>query len=322
MLEIESYSSQLQETWDRFVCRSNNGTIFHTRKFLNYHPSDRFSDHSLIFRKNGKIIALFPAAILAEEDGDLLASHPGASFGGFVVPEDINLRRSFDLVENLIEYARAQRFAGIDLTLPPIFYSRKIENYLDFALFKNQFLYRKREISSFVTLDFSPDEVLQAFKPEARTAVRRAQKLDITVKKSTDFDAFYRILKRNLKMRHNVTPTHSLAELEQLHDIFPESVQLYGAFLGDQMIAGVVMFHCNRLVTLAFYISHNEEFQEYRPVNLLFYEIFRESIQQGFRYLDFGIFTVNMEPNWGLARFKENFGSKGIFRDSFRRMFT
>jgi len=144
MLEIESYSSHLQETWDRFVYRSNNGTIFHTRKFLNYHPSNRFSDHSLIFRKNGKIIALFPAALLAEEDGALLASHPGASFGGFVVPEDINLRRSFDLVENLIEYARAHRFAGIDLTLPPIFYSRKIENYLDFALFKNQFLYQLR----------------------------------------------------------------------------------------------------------------------------------------------------------------------------------
>ncbi len=322
MLELEPYSSNLQETWDRFAAHSNNGTIFHTRKFLNYHPSDRFSDHSLVFKNNGKIVALFPAALSADGEDALLVSHPGASFGGFVVREEINLRLSFDLVETLIEYSRLHDFAGIDLTLPPIFYSRKIENYLDFALFKNRFSYRKREISSFVTLDFSPDDVLPAFKPEARTAVRRAKKLNIVVKKSTDFAAFYRILKRNLKMRHNVTPTHSQAELEQLHDIFPETVQLYGAFLQNQMIAGVVMFHCNPLVTLAFYISHNEDFQEYRPVNLLFYEIFRESIQQDFRYLDFGIFTVDMEPNWGLARFKENFGSKGIFRDSFRRMFT
>jgi hypothetical protein len=24
-----------------------------------------------------------------------------------------------------------------------------------------------------------------------------------------------------------------------------------------------------------------------------------------------------MDPNWGLGRFKENFGSRGIFRDTF-----
>jgi lipid II:glycine glycyltransferase (peptidoglycan interpeptide bridge formation enzyme) len=39
--------------------------------------------------------------------------------------------------------------------------------------------------------------------------------------------------------------------------------------------------------------------------------------EEGFKFLDFGIFTVNMEPNWGLGRFKENFGARGILRDTF-----
>jgi hypothetical protein len=43
---------------------------------------------------------------------------------------------------------------------------------------------------------------------------------------------------------------------------------------------------------------------------------------EGFSFLDFGIFTVNMEPNWGLGRFKENFGSRGIFRDTFYKELT
>ena len=34
------------------------------------------------------------------------------------------------------------------------------------------------------------------------------------------------------------------------------------------------------------------------------------------KFLDFGIFTVNENPNMGLARFKENFGANGIFRDT------
>ncbi len=317
MLQIERYSEKLSEVWDDYVRNSNNGTLFHMRRFLGYHPPDRFEDHSLVFREEGKIVALFPAVARRDERGRMLVSHPGASFGGFVVAKDINLRRSFDIVEALLNHARAEEFEGLEMTLPPIFYSHKINHYLDFALFRNGFDYRKREVSSFVTLDFSPEEVLATFKNEARTAVRRAQKLGVQVRETEAFDAFYPILKRNLKLRHNVQPTHTLEELIRLHALFPEQIRLYGAFVDEKMVAGVVMFHCNPLVTLAFYISHDEAYQQYRAVNLLFYEIIRRSIEQGFRYLDFGIFTVNMEPNWGLARFKENFGSKGIFRDTF-----
>ena len=317
MFEVELFSQDKKKIWDQFIWDSNNGTLFHTRKFLSYHPKDRFTDNSLLFFKKGKLLALFPAIILKTESGKILNSHPGASFGGFVVQKEINLKNAFELVETLVKYGQSNGYTGLDMTLPPIFYSWKIQNYIDFALLRNQFVYRKREISSFVTLDFSENDVLPAFKNEARTAVRRSQKLGIRIKKSDDFSSFYKILKKNLKMRHDVDPTHSLKELVLLNRIFPDKVQLYGAFLEDQMIAGVVMFFCNELVTMAFYISHEKKFQEYRPVNLLFYEIFRESIRKGFRYFDFGIFTVDMDPNWGLARFKENFGSKGIFRDSF-----
>ena len=37
---------------------------------------------------------------------------------------------------------------------------------------------------------------------------------------------------------------------------------------------------------------------------------------------DFGIFTVNGEPNMGLGRFKENFGASGIFRDTIELKFN
>ncbi len=316
-LTVVRFRPERAHEWDAFVWAANNGTLFHTRKFLSYHPPERFRDHSLFFLEEGRIAAVFPAAEREQEQGRFLVSHPGASYGGFVVPQAINLERAFDLVETLLTYAGRQGFRGVEMTLPPIFYSRKINHYLDFALFRSGFDYRKREVSSFVTLDFSEDEVLATFKNEARTAVRRAQKLGVEVRESEDYASFYPILQRNLKLRHNVRPTHTLEELQRLHRLFPERVQLFGAFLGEKMIAGVVMFHANPLVTLAFYISHDQEYQRYRAVNLLFYEIFRRSIRRGFRYLDFGIFTVNMEPNWGLARFKENFGSKGIFRDTF-----
>ena len=81
------------------------------------------------------------------------------------------------------------------------------------------------------------------------------------------------------------------------------------------MIAGVLNFLINKRVVLAFYISHDEEYKDYRPLNLLFYKIFEWAIYSKYKIYDFGTFTLNQEPNMGLGRYKENFGASGVFRD-------
>ena len=121
---------------------------------------------------------------------------------------------------------------------------------------------------------------------------------------------------RTTRWRHGVSPTHTLEELQRLVALFPDDIRLLAAFLDDRMIAGLAIFDANREVTLTFYISHDEAYQEYRAVNLLFYEFISQAIAGGFKYLDFGTFSLNMQPNFGLARFKESFGSSGLFRET------
>lgn len=316
--EVVRYSSEYAETWDAFVDASNNGTLFHKRSFLNYHPPDRFIDDSLMFYKKGRLIAVFPAARRHGDDEKVLISHPGASFGGFVTRLDLTLRDAERLVKALVRYARDQHYGAIDMTLPPIVYLHRPSHYIDFALYQAGFRYRKREVSSVVPLPYNENEVMALFTPQARRNVRKAQRLGVMVRQHDDLVTFYDILKHNLKLRHNVIPTHSLAELQLLARTFPQAIRLFAAFVEKRMVAGIVLFDANSRVTLAFYISHLEAFQQYRAVNLLFYEAFCWAIRQGFTYLDFGLFTVNMVPNWGLAQFKESFGAQGVFRDSMR----
>ena len=176
--------------------------------------------------------------------------------------------------------------------------------------------YLKREVSSILFLEDSIEENLTKFNPAHRQAVRKAQRMNVDVRQTDDVESFYEILRKNLKTRHGVEPTHTVAELKNLHTLFPDHIQLNGAFVKDNMIGGVVNFIANNDVILAFYISHDEDYQEYRPINLLFYEIFRWAISNNYSVFDFGIFTVNEEPNMGLAKFKEKFGASGIFRDT------
>ncbi len=310
-------SSLLDTEWDSFIDESDNGTIFHKRQFLSYHPRNKFQDASIIFRKNDNLFAVFPAAVIEREGKKILSSHSGASYGGFVYKSNLNLKEAFEMVEGLTEYALSLKCSRIQLTIPPIIYQSKYSNYIDFALVKNGFNYLKREVSSVVQLDVEKEKLLSTYRSEARTAVKKAVKLGVEIAECERFEEYYEILKKNLKLRHNVTPTHTLAELIKLKNMFPGKIRLWGAFLGEKLIAGVCNFSANDKVVLAFYISHDEAYQEYRAVNLLFYEIMKRSSDEGFRFLDFGIFTVNMDPNWGLGRFKENFGARGIFRDTF-----
>lgn len=317
MIEVNKFIEKQSDLWEEIVANANNGTIFHTRQFLSYHPSGRFTDHSLIFSKKDKSFVVFPAAERSVANKKFLVSHPGTSYGSFVVPEALSFSDSYALVEVLIKYAKSQKFDGIRLTPPPTIYNHRLSNYIDFALVQHGFHYLKREISSILFLEETVEQNLAKFKPSHKRAVRKAQKTGIVVKESDKYAEFYEILKNNLKIRHNVTPTHTLEELLKVKELFPSKIKLFGAFLNGKMVAGVVNFICNSDVVLAFYISHDEQYQETRALNLLFYSIFEWAIKEGYKVFDFGIFTVNEDPNFGLARFKENFGASGMFRDTF-----
>ena len=315
-MKVKKYRIANINTWEQLLVQENTGTIFHTRKFLSYHPKKRFSDHSLLFYKKNHLSAIFPAAEIKKQDKKILISHPGASFGGFATKKNISLRDTFALVKNLKSYATEHKFNRIHVTLPPIVYNPHLSNYIDFAFLKNDFTYQHREVSSILQLEPSIEKTLEHFRPSHRQAVRKAKRKGIQIRKSDNFENFYKILKKNLKIRHGVKPTHTLKELCLLNKLFPDRIVLHCAILNNEMIAGVVNFRVNPKVILAFYISHDERFQEFRPLNLLFYSIFNQAIKNGVTTFDFGIFTVKEKPNFGLARFKENFGATGIFRDT------
>jgi len=321
MITVKRHYKNNKVLWDSFVKNSNNGTIFHLRKFLSYHPKSRFIDHSIEFYKKNRLFSVFPATESNINGKNLLVSHPGSTVGSFVVPESASISDSLELIEVLIDYAKKNKLEGVRLTIPPIFYQNKASNYIDYALLRNGFKYLKREVTSSLFIENNVEANLSKFKPSHARAVRKAKEIGIETKVSQDVKSFYSILKENLKIRHGVSPTHTIQELYDLIELFPNSINIFGAFYNGEMIAGVLNFIIKDDVVLAFYISHNEKFQELRPLNILFYSIFEWCVKEKIKVYDFGIFTVNGEPNMGLGRFKENFGASGIFRDTFQIIF-
>ncbi len=310
-----------REAWDRALQLTINSTLFHAHEFLAYHPPKRFDNHHLIFQIGEEPRVLLTGAVRETESGKALVSYPGASYGGFAYPEGLSFNHAYHLVQTLLRYAREKDFKTITLTTVPSIYSAWPSDVLDFHLLQAGFRYSKREITQAIPLDYPLGDVFGTLCNKTRTAVRKALKAELQVEEDipltdANLEIFYPLLLDN-RRRLGVTPTHSLAELKRLRDLIPDKLSLSLVTYKCRAIAGILNFACNERVLLIFYVCHDWEFQEHRPVPLLVYRTMEWAHRRGFLHLDFGTSTLNMEPNWGLLKFKENFGSRGYFRDTF-----
>ena len=68
MLEFIKYENKYEDRWDRFVLeKSRNGTFLQTRRFLSYHPTERFTDASLMVLQGGNIAAVIPSCEIVDD---------------------------------------------------------------------------------------------------------------------------------------------------------------------------------------------------------------------------------------------------------------
>ena len=147
MIKIKKFSKNNYAAWDSFVLEANNGTLFHLRKFLSYHPEDRFKDHSVEIYKKNSLLSVFPAADIIINNKKMLTSHPGSSYGSFVSKEELSIKDAMEMVSKLIDYSSKKGFDGIQLTIPPGFHSNRVSNYIEYSLLINGFDYYRRAVS-------------------------------------------------------------------------------------------------------------------------------------------------------------------------------
>ena len=160
MIKIKKFSKNNYAAWDSFVLEANNGTLFHLRKFLSYHPEGRFNDHSVEIYKKNSLLSVFPAADIIINDKKMLISHPGSSYGSFVSKEGLSIKDAMEMVSKLIDYSSKEGFDGIQLTIPPGFHSNRVSNYIEYSLLINGFDYLRRDVTSILTIESSEDKIL------------------------------------------------------------------------------------------------------------------------------------------------------------------
>jgi hypothetical protein len=304
---VVPYTPTYKSAWDDMVQASTNGTFLFYRDYMEYH-SDRFRDASLLaFDDRKGLVAILPA----NRDGDVVTSHQGLSYGGFVsshatVPLSIRI-----FGETLQYLARAGVSRLVYKAIPDI-YLRRPSGEAAYALTCFAARLVRRDVLSVVI----PAQGL-SFQQRRWRSIRKAQEAGVSVALSQDFTQFWPILERNLQEVYGARPVHSLAEIRLLHDRFPDNIKLFSAYHRGDMIAGVVIYESARVAHVQ-YVGTGTEGRRLRAVDMVYHWLL-ETYYRTKPYFDFGnsVGTDAWGLNLGVLEFKESFGGRAVMQDFF-----
>lgn len=304
MIEIVRYSDQWSSAWDALVSRSRNGTFLHCRAYMDYHR-DRFTDCSLLAVDGDRLVTALPACC----DGDVLYSHAGLTYGGWLLPPThFDVTTMLAVMDATTQWMRQHGFARLVYKpVPHIFHRYPADDDL-YALWRCGAVVTGCNVST--TIDLSQPIAMGHGCKGGLNVSRRA---GVTVGRSDDWAAYWQLLEDVLRERHQATPVHTLDEMLRLRDCFPDNIHLYTATISGTIVAGIVTYTTHTVMHCQ-YTASGEQGRRSRALAPLIAHLIEVATKQGLRYLDFGTSNAD-QGHWldeGLVQQKSQYGGRSI----------
>lgn len=315
-MEVKEYSEEFHRQWDDFIrTSSRNGGIFQERDFLSYHAEEKFKDASILFFEEGELIAVFPAAEIKEDQITRIISHPGSSYGGLIYKNDSTLRDILDILEQMILYYIERNICSLEMRLSEPIFHKLPDGELIYLLWHRGFALKTQEISS--CLDLTENKGWEKLSRKRNlTYIRKLEREGVIAEETEDIEDVYHIIEKNLTTRYNRIPTHSLAELKKIKELYPGRVHFWRVIKEGISLGAIVLFDVSDTGVHDFYIARNEDVQDIKALQLLFHKVFEHYHEKNFRWFNFGISSRNEQIKWGILEFKEAVGGRATVRQS------
>jgi hypothetical protein len=301
-IEIRPFVNGQRDVWEDFVHTAKNGHFMLTRAYMDHH-GDRFADRSLMFYRRGALIGVMPA----HSHEGWLYSHRGLPFAGLICIPRMRAAWVLELFRHLRAWLIEESFVGLLYRAVPW-------PYHDYPAEEDLYALQSLGASTTemnVTHVLRPSHFIDLHK-NARYVRSKGHRAGIEVRPTEATDAFFDIHEQMHRERHGSTPLHSREELAMLMARFPENIRLLGAFEGNELIGGLIVF-VDRTVVRIQKLGQTERGRDLGAFSLLV-EYLTHDAEHRDRWIDFGTSTDpatgQLQPS--LAAFKEYTGGSAI----------
>lgn len=304
---VKIYQESDYNHWNAFIDKAKNATFLFHRDFMEYHK-ERFQDYSLIVLDGEKWVAVLPANRLGNE----VFSHQGLTYGGLVYDEKINAAKVEIILNVILSFLKENNIQSLILKLIPDFYQLRSSNEINYFLFQKKADLIKRSMN--LVIDYS--KPLQISKSKLKH-FRRISKLDIKIEETEDCTSFWdQILIPRLQEKHQVSPVHSLEEINKLKLNFPENIKQFNVYLEDEILAGITLF-CSQQVIKSQYGATSLKGESIRALDYLFINLI-EKYGSEYTFFDMGVLDNGDLYNEGLLKQKEELGCAVYVQDVYK----
>lgn len=291
--------------WDKFIDESSNGTIFHKILFLNYHKKKIKDPIFIEFTKKNKVVGLISGAKIKKNNKYMFHSPYGASFGGIVLRKKLRFNDILNIVQSFKKFLKENNYSTCEITCTPDHMCNKIDNSLEFCLLKNKFKVNSLDISNAILVE----------KNFLRDIYQNKKKFDnnkdFHFEISEDVKKFYVFLKKNLKKKFNINPTHSENDLNYLKSNFKGNFKIFLCYYRNKLDSAILVIETSPKKIIFFYIINNY-MSKSNSLSFLIMKVLKYF--KTYKVIDFGTSSYLGIERTSLIHFKEEFGTSLFFR--------
>jgi len=306
---LERYDDDQREAWNGCVRASKNGTFLHLREYMEYHR-DRFDDCSWVARRRAGAPPL--AVLPANRRGDLLESHGGLTFGGWLCGAEMTTAAMLELFAELRRRLADEGVARLRYRAAPRIYHRAPAEEDLYALDRCGARVVRRAPLSVVDLRRP-----LPWQERRRRGLRRAAAAGLVCEESDDLAGYWELLSAVLHDTYGAKPVHTLDEIAALQRLLPAHIRLFVCRRDERLLAGVLVYESDT-VARAQYIAASEEGKREAALDLLFDHLLRR-VFAGKDWFDLGT-SEGAEPgtlNDGVLEYKESLGARLVAQDTY-----
>jgi hypothetical protein len=282
---------------------SDNLVLFQKPAFFNMHSKIGATYFELCHKGQSKACVHFTPI---NETGTWRSPARG-TFAGLGFKEDLKFKELFSFFEGVEAALRSKGAKVLEILIAPQAH--------DSAAFSQQ-VYMLRSLGFETTrcdlnqsIDIDTRNLSDRMSYGNLKRLRKCERDNIIAKHLplSDLSKVYETLSINRASKGN-SMSMTLPQLQTMADTFPNDIILFGSLHLGRLAAAAVCLRISSSVLYVFYWGDRPEYSSHSPVVSVADAIYRHGQEMGFKIMDVGTSTIDIDVNFGLLEFKRGLG--------------
>lgn len=268
-----------ESIWDAYVQGAQDASFFHLSGWKSV-LEETYGHHTfyLMATDGNDVLGILPLFLIKNR---FFGKHVGSPPGGICANDVITGQK---LLEAAVELAEAEDADDLLLTGGT-------------QVWDGDLITIQRHCTQRLVLPPDPEQLWKRISRHKRKNVGKARRsgLAVTMGGREHLDFFYEVLSH--KLRDLGTPVFDKRLLLNIMSEFPEETHILVVTQGDQKIGALLLFVLKDIVYAQWAASY-QNFQHYRPNDILFWHMLSWACEQGYSCCDMG------RSQWGSGNYK------------------